>query len=191
MIKKILIIITFIFTTVGLCNAFTIVEDGKAKSVIIIPQNPTKVVKYAAEELQYHVTKATGASLNIIKENEQMPENINKIYVGPTKASLDTGIDTTKMEPQEFIIKATERALFLVGRDSSGDVLLDPHAPSIYMHRNMTHVGTLFAVYDFLENNLGVKWLWPGELGTVVPRKTNIDIPIVVIKRSTNLLSPL
>ncbi|MBO4648917.1 MAG: DUF4838 domain-containing protein [Lentisphaeria bacterium] len=28
--------------------------------------------------------------------------------------------------------------------------------------------GTMFSVYDFLEKECGVRWLWPGELGTVI-----------------------
>lgn len=30
--------------------------------------------------------------------------------------------------------------------------------------------GTLFAVYEWLERQVGARWLWPGELGTQVPR---------------------
>ena len=32
-----------------------------------------------------------------------------------------------------------------------------------------TPVGTLFAVYDVLDNDLGVRWLWPGKSGEFVP----------------------
>ena len=31
--------------------------------------------------------------------------------------------------------------------------------------------GTAFSVYDFLEKECGVRWLWPGELGTVVDQQ--------------------
>ena len=39
-----------------------------------------------------------------------------------------------------------------------------------------THEGTLFAVYDILENELGVHWLWPGKLGEVIPRTQSLLI---------------
>src|SRR5206468_2476926 len=34
----------------------------------------------------------------------------------------------------------------------------------------------LFAVYDFLETKLGVRWLWPGRLGEVIPARTDIAV---------------
>ncbi|MBM4025299.1 MAG: DUF4838 domain-containing protein [Planctomycetes bacterium] len=37
--------------------------------------------------------------------------------------------------------------------------------------------GTLFGVYEVLERHLGVHWLWPGDLGTSVPRRTTLRIP--------------
>jgi hypothetical protein len=42
---------------------------------------------------------------------------------------------------------------------------------------NSTRVGTLFAVYEFLEKQLQVRWLWPGELGEVIPRHTDVRVP--------------
>jgi hypothetical protein len=39
--------------------------------------------------------------------------------------------------------------------------------------------GIEFAVYTFLEKYLGVRWLWPGELGEVVPSKGTLTIGII------------
>ena len=39
------------------------------------------------------------------------------------------------------------------------------------------HSGTLLGVYEVLEDYLGVRWLWPGDLGTYVPRRNTIVIP--------------
>ena len=36
--------------------------------------------------------------------------------------------------------------------------------------------GVEFAVYTFLEKYLGVRWLWPGELGEVVPRQSTLTL---------------
>jgi hypothetical protein len=32
-------------------------------------------------------------------------------------------------------------------------------------------------VYDLLENYLGVRWLWPGKLGEVIPSRKNLTLP--------------
>jgi hypothetical protein len=39
-----------------------------------------------------------------------------------------------------------------------------------------THEGTLFAVYDLLERDLHVHWLWPGKLGEVIPRQKDLSL---------------
>jgi len=39
--------------------------------------------------------------------------------------------------------------------------------------------GTQFAVYTFLEKYLGVRWLWPGQLGEAVPQMKTIVIPAI------------
>ena len=39
------------------------------------------------------------------------------------------------------------------------------------------HTGTLLGVYEVLEDFLGVRWLWPGDLGTYVPRRSTFVVP--------------
>jgi len=82
-------------------------------------------------------------------------------YLGATQAALKAGIDPAKLARDAYHIRSTGNTVYLVGRDSDGDPL----------HKSLaTSVGTLFAVYDVLDNDLGVRWLWPGESGEVVPK---------------------
>ncbi|HOJ39869.1 MAG TPA: DUF4838 domain-containing protein [bacterium] len=39
--------------------------------------------------------------------------------------------------------------------------------------------GTLWGVYDFLERFVGIRWYYPGRLGTVVPKRETLIIPPV------------
>jgi hypothetical protein len=55
--------------------------------------------------------------------------------------------------------------LFIAGGDAAGDPLNDN-----------TSAGTLFGVYEWLERDLGVRWLWPGVLGTIVPRTASLHV---------------
>lgn len=57
-----------------------------------------------------------------------------------------------------FLMESRQDALFLAGRDEPGNPLHDD-----------VNSGTLFAVYEWLERQLGVRWVWPGELGTHIP----------------------
>src|SRR5207247_2729133 len=51
------------------------------------------------------------------------------------------------------------------------------------------HSGPLFGVYEVLDRYLGVRWLWPGELGTFVPRKSTIESAILDETVAPRLLS--
>lgn len=150
-----------------------IVADGEAQATVVIPDSPTPVVTYAAEEFQYHVRRATGARLDIVKESEAR-EDGPYVYIGPCRATIEAGIDAAELPPNGFVLRASEDRFFLVGDDSEG-------APGGIQHTNRTRVGTLFAVYEFLDRDLDVRWLWPGELGEVIPERSSI----VVEKQNT------
>ena len=135
-----------------------IVRDGQAMASIVLPDQPTPVARYAAQELVYHVAKATGATLRVLPEAEASGPG-PLVYVGPCRAAKESGIDVTRLPAEAFVLKSAGNHLFIAGNDSSGDPL-DPD----------TRAGTVFGVYEWLEVNLKVRWLWPGELGTYVPR---------------------
>ncbi|MEI3004201.1 MAG: hypothetical protein V8T87_06205 [Victivallales bacterium] len=44
------------------------------------------------------------------------------------------------------------------------------------VHGLQTGRGSLDGVYDFLREELGVRWIFPGDLGEVVPRKSTLTI---------------
>jgi hypothetical protein len=147
--------------------ALTLVDEGKPSAVIVIPDAPLPVEKFAAEELQYHVLRASGAELSIVAESE-MPDG-PVVILGACAATAAAGILPDELEPNEWVGKLIGDRLYLAGDDSDG--------PAAWvMHGNRTRVGTLFAVYQLIERELGVKWLWPGELGEVIPATESIVI---------------
>ena len=148
--------------------ALDIVQNGHAACAIVVPDQGLPVVRYAAEELQYHVKEATGASLPILTES-QNPPKVNLIYLGACQATHEAGIHTDGLASNSFRIKLIGSNLFIVGDDSDGPVLG-------VLHRNSTRVGTLFGVYEFLDTYMGVRWLWPGKRGEVIPRRSDIAI---------------
>ncbi|MFH1903329.1 MAG: DUF4838 domain-containing protein [Candidatus Omnitrophota bacterium] len=149
--------------------AFDIVKDGQPQTAIVIPNEPSPVVAYAAQELAYHIAQATGAVLPIVKEDQKPQQFSEFIYLGPCQETQQAGLDAQKLPPNAFIIKTAGPNLFLTGNDSDGRVLG-------VLQNNWTRVGTLFAVYEFLEKHLGVRWLWPGTLGEVIPKTSNIAV---------------
>jgi hypothetical protein len=59
--------------------------------------------------------------------------------------------------------------------------VIDADAGRLVLAGNPPH-GTSFAVYAFLERFAGVRWLWPGDLGTIVPRIDTLRVPPVSLR---------
>ena len=146
-----------------------IVEDGRARAVVVTADEPTPTARYAAEELVLHITRATGVSLPIVPESE-VPEDVHsRVYVGDTETGRTFGLDPERLPRETFVLRSVGNDLFIGGRESDGDPFAE-HNPG---------VGPLFGVYELLEEVLGVRWLWPGELGTYVPRTDVVRISAI------------
>ena len=137
---------------------------------IILPANPLAVERYAARELAYHVEKATGKRLAIAYEDEVPAASTERrFYVGATDAARRAGLLDAPFAMDEHHFKTIGRDFYFLGGDKDGRTM--DNAWSATSH------GTMYAVYDFLENEMGVRWLWPGPSGEVIP--TMKEIPCV------------
>ncbi len=147
----------------------TVVVDGEPWAVVVTAEVPTKTAAYAVKELVEHVRLATGVTLDVVPESKTPADVNTRIYVGETASALRQGIDVERLPRETFVMRSVGNDLYILGREGDADPL-DLGNPD---------VGTLFGVYEFLEEFVGVRWLWPGELGTYVPRTKTIMIPAV------------
>lgn len=136
-----------------------VVRDGRAAAIVVTADSPTAVSRYAAQELVDHVAKATGVTLRVVAENAMPADAPRRIFLGATTAARAAGIDVAGLPKETFVLRTAGNSLIIAGRDSDGDPL-----------ERDTSAGTLFGVYEWLERDVGVRWLWPGELGTHVPK---------------------
>ena len=151
---------------------FTVFEDGAYKADIVVPDIVGGVEKYAAEELAYHFGKAFGVKPEVVTESASATNGYPfHIYLGATKAATDAGLPVGKLADEEHVVKTVGNAFYLLGGDG------DTKYEEVFLYNDkgdsweVAMRGTLYAVYDFLENEMGVKWLWPGETGEVVPKR--------------------
>jgi hypothetical protein len=135
-----------------------LLDPGKTTAVIVTPDAPTRVVRYAAEELVRHVEKASGVTWPIVTESTATTGP--RIYLGPCRVF---GTELEALAPEAARLRVTDEAVFIAGDDGGGDPL-----------EVSTRAGTLWGVYEWLERDLGVRWLWPGDLGTFVPKTRTI-----------------
>ncbi|MFA7160206.1 MAG: hypothetical protein WC299_12980, partial [Kiritimatiellia bacterium] len=169
-----------------------ILADGGASLVpIILPGDPSLFTRMAAADLAEYIGKISGAKPEII---EGLPDPVpeHAIWVGfqPKLKELFPGADFDFKHPEEILIKSDGKNLVIAGRD-----VRDPKQAVIkagktqaerfsylagfqFANRDVEgfqlEYGTVNAVYTFLQDNLGVRWLWPGNDGEVVPRQARI-----------------
>lgn len=134
-----------------------------AAPLIILPEKATEAERFAAAELKYHVDAATGDESKIVAEGGVSEDGMPRFHLGDTKAAKRLGLDYAALKPEERILKGVGDDVYLLG---GADLGITASWPSLCIHSG----GTLYAVYEYLEKFIGVKWLWPGKTGEVIPR---------------------
>src|SRR3954447_14462848 len=153
---------TTAFATPG--RAVTLVEKGQARAVIILPEKPSPAPEGAARVLRDHVRQMSGAALPIRREDRVTGSATRDeawVLVGEGKLAEKLGLSSKGLGPGGIALSARGHVLALFGTDARTPG--DPH-------------GTRYAVTTFLQDRLGVRYLWPGELGKVVPRRETITV---------------
>jgi len=168
-----------------------IARNGRPAAVILVADNASPVTHEAAEELARVIEKATGARLLIFPEDEFIARDKGypadaaaKILVGDTETGRRLGVDLSKLPAEGFTIRTKGRHLVLAGQDSR-------HEDWVWRgHRRTTCLrGTWYAVCTFLEDVVGVRWLWPGDLGEVVPKVKDLTVPEMARTDAPKLVS--
>jgi len=145
----------------GAAHALDIVAGGQSAYTIVTADAPTQPAAFAAQELAAYLQRITGATLPIAPE-AQAPA-ASRIFVGPCAAAQAAGI--VAEERESYRVRVVGADLFIVGEDTDGDPL------------GTARTGTLYGVYELLREFGGVRWLWPGELGEVVPPAPDFRVP--------------
>ena len=123
---------------------------------LVAGKNPGRLEKIAAAELQAFFRKIYGKELKCIPEEQAKGKNA--VYLGNTLFAGKQGIDASKADKEEWILRTVGRNLIISGGKPAG---------------------TLYGVYEVLER-LGVSFIAPDE--TVVP-KNKPDFPVFNEKR--------
>ena len=142
----------------------TLSNDGKTDCAIVLPDSPTPVEKTAASELQTYLTEISGVVFQTVSEKD-LPINSKAIYVGKTNKA-QKAVDFSTFKPDEIFMKSfDDGSIILAGHDQRG---------------------TIYAVYTFLEDNLGVRW-WTDTESTV-PKTPNVTIAPLDVRYAPKLI---
>lgn len=132
-------------------GAISLVVDGKPQAVILVPDPASADAEEAARILRDHLKEISGAELSVKREIDVSGAATAEqpwILVGAGRRSQELGLT-----PDGVLLQAKGHLLALLGKTSA-----------------------LHAVTTFLEDRLGVRYLWPGELGKVIPRQRTLEI---------------
>ncbi len=153
--------------------AVTLVEKGKAVGVVVLSENPNALVEEAARVFVRTVEKSTGAVIPIISEQEaaQLDEGKPRMFLGPCQANLAKGLDPFALEPDSYHQVVSGNAIYLIGAERVTSRISDDGRPVSWVSRP-----TLWALNRMLEEQLQVRWIWPGDLGTVIPKHETLTV---------------
>ena len=176
--RKSMYILLLIFVASVLNGAGRMIEIGKQfasfsgdELEIVLAPEGCKTTGFAAKELGFFLGKVLSAKVPVVSAPTKGKMSI---YVGISKYSRAAGMDESKLFRDAFMIRHAPAGIYILGRDDASadpEKVLPKGIWAQYFER-----GTLFAVYDWLERFAGVRFYFPGELGTIVPNQKKLDV---------------
>ena len=153
-----------------------VVRDGQARAVVYVvdpkgrdPFAPKRrgerppLLKALVDELVEVVRLCTGATIMIVSEPPGADQPA--IVIGDCEETRQAGIKADRIPLEGFVVKTAANRIYIVGSTQS-------------LPGGKGDDGTAWAVADFLERFVGVRWYWPAQYGgRSVPRRTSLTVP--------------
>ncbi|MBM4034893.1 MAG: hypothetical protein FJ291_24385 [Planctomycetes bacterium] len=134
-----------------------LVQKGEAQGVVYVADPaPSASLKLLVAELVEAVRLSTGAQLPVVTDPPAADRAA--IIVGDCEEARKAGIDAARLPIEGFEVKTAPNRVYLVG--STAPLPSNKCHPDAYAND-----GTAWAVADFLERFVGVRWYWPPQLG--------------------------
>ena len=148
--RFLILLICFITSAAIAQQNLPLSSQGASEYTIVRSAEATEPEKFAAEELATFLERVTGAEFPV-KTNDV---DGKRIHVGWTKFAKDKGIDCANLGAEEWVIRTVGDDLILTGGRPRG---------------------TMYAVYEFLEDYVGCHWL--DRRTEMIPSRPTLRIP--------------
>lgn len=162
-------------------------KDGKSGYRIILPskyenQGIRLYLHQAAERLQSAIKEASGVVMPIAEE-DSLDAKTPAIFIGNTLEAQRQGIIPASLPDFSYLIAVRNGNVFLCGNDRHGFGSRKSESYVQYI------LGSVKAVVVFMENYLGTRFLYPGEVGTSTPRSAGLSVPEGLSQKRTPMLN--
>lgn len=127
-------------------------EDGRTTYRVALADNASETERFAAEELTNFLARVTGAAFPVVPESEAAGA-VPAIYLGWTAFAGEQNIPLAELGEEEWVIRTVGDNLILTGGRPRG---------------------TMYAVYEFLEKQVGCHWL--DARTEVVPERPTLTV---------------
>lgn len=149
---RILILALFLPAAAG--AQLKLAQDSATDYTIVQSGDASGPEKFAAEELAMFLKRVTGAGFPIANATDG-----KRIHVGWTEFAKQHGIECEKLGEEEWVMRTVGDDLILTGGRPRG---------------------TMYAVYEFLEDYVGCHWL--DRKTEIIPSKPTLDIPAIDVR---------
>ncbi|MBL9090836.1 MAG: DUF4838 domain-containing protein [Planctomycetaceae bacterium] len=156
---------------------FVVVGEAAAPAPIVVFDGAPPITREAAVTLADYIEKISGRRPSIV-DGVPDPQPERAIWVGdqPAARKLFPQLKLDFEHPEEILLACDGNHLLIAGRDRWNSARLDVTTHEGTIHGKQLEYGTANAVFTFIQDKLGVRWLWPGELGEDVVKQSTIRI---------------
>jgi hypothetical protein len=178
-VKRIPLLTATLLASLAVSHAseFVLVAPDTAPAPVIIFKDAPPRTRDAAATLADYIGKIGGARPAVMEgEPQPLPERAIWIGFQPALKKLFPKLDFDFKQPEEILIAANERHLVITGRDRWDPQHMEAQGPDGRITGKQQEYGTVNAVYTFLQDKLGVRWLWPGDLGEDIVKRATIRL---------------
>lgn len=133
-------------------SAQTLVRDGRPVARIYF--EPSETLETAAEELNYHLGKMSGVTLEIVRTSDPGEVKGPSIVLGSLAVKMGAAPKGATPSREGFRLLTRGETLLIGGESDEA---------------------ALFGAYAVRET-LGVDWVMPGEIGEIIPRRKTVNV---------------
>lgn len=146
-----------------------VLEPGRTEVVVL--DGAPGATRFAAAEATNFLSRILGAAVPIV--STPTGGNVSSIFLGTNSWSSTVGVHQNDAVRDEFRIRVVGGNVHIVGNDDNANVFRMVRDGA---HNARFRSGTLFGVYELLERFAGVRFYFPGEMGTIVPRMDKVEV---------------